>query len=236
MEAHESGLDELHEAMIVDDELAATDQFLRTSIRLLGQLGFMGRDEYVVTTLLASGSEKLLKLTLGFIRSDVEFEPWPSKELVRHGHRIESLDQLTRRIIQSRRQVAVATHAVDDLYEALNRDPYIAKILALAGDYAAGGRFYNLDYLGRAGSDRPSPRERWQGIFNAVWADNLDEHHRWHPMVTFADISATNARNRRLQESVALWREYYLTAWGQGICGPRARRLAEDLTDANPNL
>jgi hypothetical protein len=34
---------------------------------------------------------------------------------------------------------------------------------------------------------------------------------------------------------VCAWRHYYLTAWGVGVCGERARYLAENITDANPN-
>jgi hypothetical protein len=225
----------LYEAMVIDDELAATDQFMLTSIRLLGRIGFLGRDEYVVTALLAAGAEKLLKLTIGFIRTDIERGPWPSTEITRFGHHIPLLDETARRLIRKYTSRASDPLALAGLQDRLGKDPYIGDILALVGDYAAGGRFYNLDYLGGPDETRRSPRMRWNEIFNTVWARHLDDQLQWGEMSSYADVSATDARNRRLQASVSAWRDFYLTAWGHGICGRRAQVLAENITDANPD-
>jgi hypothetical protein len=229
-------LSDLHQSIVIDDELAATDQFLRTAIRLVGSMNFLGRDEYVLTAILATGMEKLLKLTLGFIRTDVEGAVWPTQEFRTLGHRIVLLDEHCRALILNHREPISHAGQMHSLARSLDADPYIGPVLELAQDYAIGGRFYNLDYLGApAEAHRTSPREQWQRLLGSVWEANLDANHWWADRTDFAHLSATNARNKLLQQTLAGWREFYLTAWGLGFCGARAQHLAENITDANPN-
>lgn len=229
-------LSELHVAVLVDDEVAATDQFLRTSIRLLGSMNFLGRDEYVLTAALAAGMEKLLKLTFGFIRTGVEGVPWPSREFRSFGHRIADLDGACRDLIRLHRGRTAYATQLEEAWQPVADDPYIGHVLRLAQDYALGGRFYNLDYLSAPPpAHRASPRQQWQSLLMLMWQENLDADHWWARRQSYADISAKSARNRLLQQTVSGWRHYYLTAWGLGVCGERARYLAENITDANPN-
>lgn len=235
------GLDTaLIEAMVIDDELAAADAFLRTAIRLTNRMNFLGRDEYVLTALLAAGMERMLKLTLGFIRVDVDCTEWPTAELKSLGHKIVDLDVRCRELIKERVGEAIDEAEVAALATNLENDKYMPSVLALVQDYAQGGRYFNLDYLGQPNMPRASPRQQWGRLLAQV---HQDGPHAGGPgyyppsssTALIGGISSAGGINWRLTASIVAWRNYYLTTWEHGVCGDRAQRLAQEIAWISPD-
>lgn len=151
-------------AIVLDDEVAATNALLRESIDRLRRMRWLAQDEYVLTALLAAGMERFLKLTLALYRVDVEGAPWPAAELKSYGHRIVDLDLQCRALIRNRLGTVDYGERLAQKVNALDEDWRLDAVLALAHDYASGGRYFNLDYLGTAEGTRRSPRQRWQRL------------------------------------------------------------------------
>ena len=114
--------------------------------------------------LLATGTEKLLKLAFGLCRQEATGS-WPSLDEMgprKHGwgHRIADLDAECGQLVRAGAEGATYPHQVMQALEALYPDEYIGPWLTALQRYAQQGRFHNLDRL--AGPDAelaPSPLE-----------------------------------------------------------------------------
>lgn len=228
-------------AIVVDDEISATNSLLRSSIELTRDMRWLGQDEYVLTALLAAGMERMLKLTLAFIRVDTEGGAWPVAELKSHGHRIVDLDLTCRRLISQRLATAAFGDRLLEKLLALESDWRIEQVLAIAHDYASGGRYFNLDYLGTADGTRSSPRQRWQRLVDEIkmrWLDPeaiLSPSEMPHVGSPGVISTAGGEVSRSLAASIEAWRDFYVTSWEYGLCGARAQQLGQQIAWPYPD-
>lgn len=232
--------EELLLAMMLDDEVAAANSLLRKSIDLLRHMRWLAQDEYVVTVLLAAGMERLLKLTLAFVRVDVEGSSWPTTELKSYGHRIVDLDSACRALIKTRTEAVSTLERVDELARGLDRDLCIGAVLGIAQDFATGGRYFNLDHLGSPGGPRVSPRQRWQRLVDDLKAGLDQDAASTAPEIPDLGVvgvvtSTTGKVSHTLAATVAAWRHFYLTSWECGACGPRAQELGQQIAWPYPD-
>lgn len=206
------------------DELTATKQLLDHADLLLGDVRFIDRDSHIVTTVLASGAEKMLKLTYGFLMTHVD-GTWPGETIRSYGHRIGDLDAECRRLLLTREVEATNPGAVIEARDALDRDAWLRGILEIVHRYADAGRFFNLDFLSGVEHTESSPRELWQQLDHDTW-----EASGALVPSSLRDDETSEANERRRadawQTSLRRWREFYYQCWVQNMCGPSARRYA----------
>lgn len=129
-------------------ELDSTMGLLTTGLRLLDQVRFLEGDLEPAMVCLASGAEKLLKLTYGLAVTDATGS-WPSKAVMqnKYRHQISALDQECRAFIADRIDLAAAPGYIRTLLDRSASDPFLQPTLDALTTYAAQGRFHNLDVL-----------------------------------------------------------------------------------------
>jgi hypothetical protein len=209
------------------DELTATKQLLDHADELLGEVRFLDRDSHTVTAVLASGAEKMLKLTYGLLITHLE-GTWPGKAIKGYSHRIGDLDIECRRVLLTREAMATNPGVVLEAREALDSDPWLPGILEIVHRYADAGRFFNLDFLNGVEHREPSPRELWQQLDYETW----EASGALVPSSPRDDETFEVNERRRAeawQTSLRRWREFYYQCWVQNMCGPDARRYAFEI-------
>lgn len=199
---------------------------LRRGWDVLADYRFAATEAEPLFVLLATGTEKLLKLTYG-LTVQAESGSWPSQEAMGArggwGHRVADLDAECRSLLRAGVDRAVYPHYVTGLLDALDADRYVVPWLTALQRYATNGRFYNLDHLADAVQRQPSPRVLWEELYNSVAL--ADPQHTQLIGRSQADWDALIQRTTsRLADSLWLWWETYYRAWVQGACGPEARR------------
>lgn len=210
--------------IVESDELTATKQLLDHADGLLGGMRFIDRDAHALTAVLASGAEKLLKLTLGFTLAHIE-GAWPGDTIKGYGHRVSDLDADCRALLHDREPVATNPGVVSAARADVEHDAWLPGIMSILQGYAVKGRFYNLDYLGQNPQPEPSPRDRWNQLDNETWESDS---------TALTDDGMTFDANERRradawQRSLRRWREFYYQCWVQNMCGPDARKYAFDV-------
>lgn len=217
--------------VIEADELAATKQLLDHADRLLGDLRFIERDVHALTAVLATGVEKLLKLTYGLTAAHIDGE-WPASKVRGFGHRVRDLHAECRALLLDRESSATNRGVVTAARAELDSDAWLAGVLGILQRYATTGRFYNLDYLGQEPHVEPSPRELWHELDHETWAADP----RVPSSPSEDDTFHANERRRAdaWQTSLRRWRWYYYQCWVQNMCGPEARQYAHEIRGIEP--
>jgi hypothetical protein len=205
-------------------EVDAAASLLRRGRELWLDYSFASLDAEPLMVLLATGTEKLLKLTYGLSHAD-EAGEWPSYEVLKkYGHDLSRLDRDCRALLTDRLDRATHPGVIAPLLEAVAADPYVSQLLDTLTTYAKRGRFYNLDHL--AGSPQPteSPARMWDGLVDAAFFSRPDlqpllgqDNESWHRL--------RRETNEMLVRSVSVWQELYARAWAHGICGAEAKRF-----------
>lgn len=216
--------------VIEADELTATKELLNHADELLGLMRFIDRDAHAVTAVLATGAEKVLKLTYGLLLAH-ETGAWPVDDIKGFRHRISDLDDTRRALLRSRESRATNNGVVESARTTVENDPWIDWMLRILQRYATNGRLYNLDYLGQQEQPEPSPRRLWQALDHETWeADPTGP--------TEEGLTADAIQQRRAaawQRSLRRWRELYYQAWVQNMCGPDAKRYGFEIRGPRPD-
>jgi hypothetical protein len=188
-----------------------------------GRRALMSESEpVVVITLLGSGAEKLLKLTLGLVALD-ETGAWPSQQAMRGtwGHNVEAMAVATRDVMRRRRDLGTAPGYLDLLLEQTGRDAVLDAMLRLLSRHGRAGRFYNLDSLAGATDLQPPPRDMWEEMELSLVLPDPDLLSRIADPHGYP--AARRELNALLDEAFRRWLELHFRAWQHGVIGPHAR-------------
>jgi hypothetical protein len=208
-------------------EQEASVSCLRHGLNILLDYRFAANDAEPLLVLLATGVEKLLKLTYGLMK-ETETGVWPTRQQMGSGgwgHDVARLDANCRTLIRSGASRAACPHYIIGLVDKLNADPYVNAWLATLTRYATAGRFFNLDHLADAQQPAPSPRQLWDELLREVAGSDREPTPPIGSSLIDRDALVLRAI-KRLTHTVWLWWETYNRAWVQGICGSQAKRLS----------
>lgn len=178
-----------------------------------------------LVTVASIGAEKMLKMTLGVINTEMH-GTWPTKTVMRgFGHDITELDRTCRDLLDRRAAAMLGQRrgTFEAICETVDSNPVVAGLLELLSRYAQNGRFYNLDELANQPQPNPAPRELWRTAVEAAV-------HRADPMIAslLSGIATWDAGVARLfaqvRRALASWRELYFSAWIWGLCGEDAKQ------------
>jgi hypothetical protein len=207
-------------------ELDAAASLLAHGVRILQSDGYSVLDAPTVLACLATGAEKLLKLTIGMVAIE-ETGSWPDKKTMaeRYRHAILALDRYARAAIMRRIDKSGAPGYIRELLSSVENDVVIGPVLEALDNYARQGRFYNLDMLADVPQVDPSPSELW--------------HDGMETKILLADTSlleeiadpkkypaGRERLNRRIVASIEGWWELYYRAWLTGVVGSLAQMWA----------
>lgn len=124
---------------------------------------------------LASGAEKLLKLTYGLTIAD-DMGSWPSQTVMQnlYRHQISALDRECRARIADRIALAAAPDYIRTLLDRSASDPLLQPTLDALTRYAAQGRFHNLDVLADSPPSAASPQQLWEDMERQIEVEASD--------------------------------------------------------------
>jgi hypothetical protein len=185
----------------------------------------------VVMALVASGAEKMLKLTVGLAAQD-HGHPWPDKKYMRNtiGHLVASGDQAARAALRQGRKTM--NGHLQQLAAAVDADTVLAAALAALQRYGESGRFYQLDLLAEQPQPVASPAQAWGDMVTKLFDTRADLPGLIGSAETY------EAGRRQINEAVAdglqRWWELYWAAWRFGVIGGDAQGLAQELKLKEP--
>jgi hypothetical protein len=210
-------------------ELDAAASLLAHGVRILRIDGYSVLDAPAVLACLATGAEKLLKLTIGMVAVE-ETGTWPDKRTMaeRYRHAILDLDHNARAAIANRIAESGAPGYIRELLDSVDNDAVVALVLQTLDNYARKGRFYNLDMLADAPQPDPSPSELWHdGVETKILLEDMSlleeiADPRKYP-------AGRQRLNRKIIASIEGWWELYYRAWLTGTLGSWAAMWASQL-------
>ncbi len=210
-------------------ELDSTMGLLTTGLRLLDQVRFLEGDLEPAMVCLASGAEKLLKLTYGLAVTDATGS-WPSKAVMqnKYRHQISALDQECRAFIADRIDLAAAPGYIRTLLDRSASDPFLQPTLDALTRYAAQGRFHNLDVLGDSPPSAASPQQLWEDMERHITTLNPDLLARLGDVAQDWDLSRRDLA-RPIQRALIEWWELYWRAYMHGVFGPTGKQWGSQL-------
>lgn len=218
----------LSKVRALSEEIDAARSLLYHGLTILVSYTYASRDADALFVCLASGAEKLLKLSAG-MESLETAGTWPSKTMMMGwGHDIVELDRYVRGLIIQHAGRSTAPGLIAELLAAVNSDPYIDPLLHTLGTYAKRGRFYNLDHLADATQTEEPPGELWEQLHHEVTTRHPDllaglaTPDNWD--------SARTQLNQHIVESVQAWRELIVRSWRTGVLGSSAKQWSPQLT------
>jgi hypothetical protein len=210
-------------------ELDAAASLLAHGVRILQIDGYSVLDAPAVLACLATGVEKLLKLTIGMVAIE-ETGIWPNqtKMKVDYRHAILNLDRDARAALTKRIDESTAPGYIHELLDSVNNDAVLALVLQTLDNYARKGRFYNLDMIADAPQPGPSPSELWHdGVETKILLADMSL------LEQIADPKKYPAGrlklNRKIVASIEGWWELYYRAWITGVLGSWATMWASQL-------
>jgi hypothetical protein len=183
-------------------------------------------DAVVVMSLLALGSEKMLKLTIGLAGRD-QGTGWPSKEYMRGnvGHRVLMADQVARPLLDT--NPGTAPGMLAELKQQINDDPIVLQALGALDRFGDAGRFYFLDTLASASQPQASPQTLWAEMTATVAQDYPDV------LAELASSERYDQARQQLNDLVAgaltRWWHLYAAAWRTGAIGDEARQYGSEI-------
>ena len=179
---------------------------------------------------MASGVERILKLTYGASLLDAG-QPFPDAHVLRRlGHDLVALDGLVQPDLANRAAWAGKRY-VARLLDDVAQDPYWPGLLVTLNAWAASsGRYRDLDRLAGTTPSSDPPWGKWESVERQCLADLglmsqlAGEHSR---------AAITQAR-RRLAWSVLCWWNAIYRAWVHGLLGSE-RKSAGTALDPRGN-
>ena len=218
--------------MYLSYEVDAAVSCLRNALETLDGYRFAATHAEPLFAVLATGAEKLLKLTYGLSAQD-ETGTWPSAEVMGmgrggFGHQLTRLDSECRERMRAGLSEAAAPGYLTALLGELDAAPYLADLLRALERYAREGRFHNLDQLSKRENISDAPLTLWQSLYSSVVRDDPDYAELLGgPPESFEELRRRT--NERLAATVWQWWETYHRAWVQGVCGAQAKRFGSAL-------
>ena len=194
---------------LVDDEASGLGQTFAAAWRYFNEFEFILRDSYVPTLLLASGSERALKLTYGFAEQE-RTGKWPAR---RFHHDIPAAFSATLEAVGRRRNHVENWPIVGTAIDAARTDDVLAGMLELAAGFARSERYHNIDHLATFDRNQlpdmtTSPSARWRELEALIDApDDCDPD------------GPRRERNERFRLAVARLRWLIYQSWAQGAAG-----------------
>ncbi|GID29133.1 hypothetical protein [Paractinoplanes brasiliensis] len=181
-------------------------------------------DAVAAMSLLALGTEKLVKLTIGIARVD-RGEGWPSRRDMRNlGHGIVAADGHARATLDLSRSTA-PVH-LDELRRAVEADPVVTVVLAALERFGENGRFFFLDSLGDSPQQTTSPHMLWAGMVSSIMRADPQMTAR---MTTPEEMESRADLNEVIVASLTGWWEFYRAAWTTGAIGENAKKYSQTL-------
>ncbi|MEV6851936.1 hypothetical protein [Actinoplanes sp. NPDC051411] len=183
-------------------------------------------DAVVVMSLLALGSEKMLKLTIGFAALD-RGDPWPRKKYMRDevGHQVKIADQRARLLLDL--HAGTARGWLDDLKKAVAQNPVVPAVIESLNMFGDGGRFYFLDVLAETPQPGDSPQSLWTDLTSAIATRDPAL------LIDLGSVERADRARLRLNETIVdamtAWWGLYVAAWRTGAVGQEAQRHAHEL-------
>jgi hypothetical protein len=209
-------------------EVDNTNALLTQGLRLLGQLRCLSTHLEPALVCLASGAEKLTKLTYGLAVTD-RTGTWPDRSTMRvtFRHDIVKLDQACRDILLEQIDRAVGPGYIGDLLDRSAGDPYLTDVLHTLTRYAQQGRFHYIDVLAAGAPLGHSPQELWEMTERTITDRNPE----------LLDPSADLQRTRSalvapIRQALLDWWELYWRAYMHGVFGPIGKQWGSQLQPA----
>ena len=163
----------------------------------------------------AMGTERFVKLVLGFARLD-QHGTWPGPEIRNAGHKIVQTEATCRAILSA--QVSRATHPkyIRQLLADVDADPWLVPLLGVLESFADEGRYEHLDGVaGRAPKNTPKAKfetlEQDIAKTRTTFPSTPDEH--------------LAHRNPTLRASLRRWRNLYAYAMAHNVIGVEGMRF-----------
>jgi hypothetical protein len=210
-------------------ELDAAASLLAHGVRILQIDGYSVLDAPAVLACLATGVEKLLKLTVGMVAIE-ETGTWPDKKTMaeRYRHAILDLDRNARAAIANRIGEGTAPGYIRQLLDSVDNDAVVAVVLQTLDSYARKGRFYNLDMLADEPQPDPSPSELWHdGVETKILLADVSLLEQVADPEKYA--AGRQRLNGKIVASIEGWWELYYRAWVTGVVGSWAKVWASQL-------
>ena len=212
-------------------EIESAASLLAGGVTLLWRASAGPHEPSAILATLATGSEKLLKLSIGLL-AVTETGGWPGLgDMQRRGHgilamHVETLNDLRRRL-RDPMTSGTAALALTTLRQEVIDNPVLTLTLRCLSAYATEGRFHNLDRLAGADGIGSSPKQRWEELESVILTEN-DELR--HTLGTRAfDTVGRPGLNRVIGTSVVRWWRLHLHSWNTGVLGPTAQQWSSHL-------
>lgn len=181
-----------------------------------------------VLTVWSIGAEKLLKLSLGFLRES-RSQPWPSHGEMRteYGHQIAKMDEYLRTELRSwvaQRQSAYL-RSLTDRVDDNSVWPHLRTAIDI---YGRAGRFHHLDTLAGKRSSDQNPRQAWQSAELAASEElsNLDAGDGGDAELSIAALDQfAKDVNALIAQSVVDWWFMITRAAMHGFLGEEGKRF-----------
>lgn len=176
-----------------------------------------------ILALLAAGTERLTKFTIGAIEL-AQGNDWPGGKLRGMNHSIIKLDTHARSLIAERTNLSTARGLLVQLRAELDADPLWPPLLHAVDDWANGGRYWGFDVLTQK-QRRPAPStELWsRAIGEALTMGDLQAFSQGSPTIQ-AEVDA------RVASCIERWWEYYARSWITGVCGPDGQQWSSAIS------
>lgn len=214
---------ELNQPLFYEIESAAS--LLGHGVNLLSERGQYSGEASPILAILATGSEKLLKLSIGLLAFH-ETDQWPAFDTMKSfGHGIVPMHNRTmadfQRLLADPATAGVAGSATRALALEVAEDEVLGHVLRCLSEYAEQGRFHNLDRLGRRAGLGPSPKERWEQL-EAQIMDSDPALQRTLGTPEFSTIGLPGVK-KAIGSAVVRWWSLHQRAWNTGVIGRTAQ-------------
>lgn len=198
------------------NEITTATQLLAEGLNQVIEPSWYATESATAFTCMASGVERILKLTYGLDALN-QGRRFPKEERLRKlGHDLVHLDDLVRPRLAAG-AAALRKVYVAELLADVDRDPYWPGVLKTLDSWAAAsGRYRDLTIL----TGRPAP----QDPPTAHWAET--ESACLHDLGLTAALTGPDSRSAlvkartRLAESILRWWHAIFRAWTHGVLGP----------------
>lgn len=208
-------------------EADTTTALLGEGLAMLVREGWRSGAGAPAWTCLASGAERLMKLTIG-LTAEAVGKPWPSAEIRNiYGHRLSALRPEVDRALGERITDAAAPPYIRALVGHVNDDPYLPLIFeALAQWSESTGRYRDFNILGGEKVEGYAPSAAWESAEQRVLVDRPE----WLGRLAGPDNRAALVDMRsELARTVVRWWFLHYRAWAHGVFGAVASQHSSSL-------
>ncbi|GAA6526897.1 hypothetical protein [Intrasporangium sp. DVR] len=204
------------------NEITTATQLLAVGLNQIIEPNWYASEPATSFTCMASGVERILKLTFGLSASH-QGQPFPSaKQLQKLGHDLIALEGFVHPPLTAKAR-ALGKGYVADLLADVGTDPYWPGLLATLDSWAsASGRYRDLTILTGEKTHQDPPTALWDATERAC----LQDLGLWAAIVGPDNRAALVQARTRLALSILKWWHAIFRVWTHGLLGPA--RLARD--------